>query len=186
MLKRECGLDDTCVMCAKCFNATNHENHEVYIYVSNAGGCCDCGDAEAWKIPLNCPYHSPKKSDEKKDTLQLLPEVFVERCRTLFGIILEFCLDVFSVTPFPETPLTLAEVKTQAKDSSLEEDRHVESFEDYVAVLWNDETHSFNEVIDIVMETLQCSSSAAKKLAEVVDEHVRIRHYFKKIAISLF
>ena len=54
----DCGHDDTCVQCAPCFNASNHEGHDIVFSVSvNAGGCCDCGDDEAWHGALGCKYH---------------------------------------------------------------------------------------------------------------------------------
>ncbi|QRV91796.1 E3 ubiquitin-protein ligase UBR1 [Ceratobasidium sp. AG-Ba] len=30
--------------------------------VTQPGGCCDCGDPEAWSVPLNCPRHPPAAS----------------------------------------------------------------------------------------------------------------------------
>ncbi len=57
-LIRDCAHDDTCVQCAPCFNASNHEGHDIVFSVSSdSGGCCDCGDEEAWKQPLGCTYH---------------------------------------------------------------------------------------------------------------------------------
>ncbi|SNX81368.1 related to ubiquitin-protein ligase e3 component [Melanopsichium pennsylvanicum] len=58
---RECGLDDTCVQCAPCFQASIHakDGHDVVFSVSSSsGGCCDCGDPEAWKQDIGCRYHS--------------------------------------------------------------------------------------------------------------------------------
>lgn len=58
---RDCALDDTCVQCAPCFMASihNRENHDVVFSVSsNSGGCCDCGDEEAWVKDVGCKYHS--------------------------------------------------------------------------------------------------------------------------------
>ncbi|GAC73291.1 N-end rule pathway, recognition component UBR1 [Moesziomyces antarcticus T-34] len=58
---RDCGLDETCVQCAPCFEASLHarEDHDVIFSVSSSsGGCCDCGDPEAWKQDVCCRYHS--------------------------------------------------------------------------------------------------------------------------------
>jgi len=33
-----------------CFRASNHEGHDVLFHRAGAGGSCDCGDIEAWKI----------------------------------------------------------------------------------------------------------------------------------------
>ncbi|KAN0066349.1 E3 ubiquitin-protein ligase ubr1 [Thecaphora frezii] len=58
---RDCGLDDTCVQCAPCFQASIHvkEGHDIVFSISSAsGGCCDCGDQEAWTREIGCRYHS--------------------------------------------------------------------------------------------------------------------------------
>lgn len=78
-----CGLDATCVFCSKCFYASDHEGHETKFHVSQGnGGCCDCGDAEAWKVPINCKYHSQASSssldtDEKDVDFPDLPSKYV-------------------------------------------------------------------------------------------------------------
>ena len=54
---RTCQTDDTCVLCEPCFSASDHEGHEVLFHRTRAGGCCDCGDLEAWKLEGCCPKH---------------------------------------------------------------------------------------------------------------------------------
>lgn len=72
---RNCGLDETCVMCATCFKATEHDGHDISISVTaGSGGCCDCGDAEAWKVPLKCKLHSPPVETSVRQ--EPLPEVW--------------------------------------------------------------------------------------------------------------
>ena len=46
-------------MCTACFKAGNHIDHETLLnYSSGMGGCCDCGDKEAWKQNSNtCSIH---------------------------------------------------------------------------------------------------------------------------------
>ncbi|KAL7569357.1 hypothetical protein ACA910_010445 [Epithemia clementina (nom. ined.)] len=57
---RTCQTDATCVICDDCFRQSNHEGHEVYFHRTSPGGCCDCGDVEAWKIQGCCPDHRPE------------------------------------------------------------------------------------------------------------------------------
>ncbi|KAJ3363174.1 hypothetical protein GGF32_004745 [Allomyces javanicus] len=52
-----CALDSTCVLCGPCFNAQDHTGHTTFVYTSLGGGCCDCGDREAWVVPLKCGIH---------------------------------------------------------------------------------------------------------------------------------
>ena len=59
---RECSMDATCVLCAECFQASQHKNHKYRIGNSSGGGCCDCGDEEAWKQFPHCAIHKPDDS----------------------------------------------------------------------------------------------------------------------------
>ncbi|SPO19704.1 related to ubiquitin-protein ligase e3 component [Ustilago trichophora] len=71
---RDCGLDDTCVQCAPCFQASIHakEGHDVVFSVSSSsGGCCDCGDPEAWKQDVCCRYHSDASTAENAATTDM-------------------------------------------------------------------------------------------------------------------
>jgi hypothetical protein len=54
----DCGFDSTCVLCTKCFRAGDHNGHSISMHISQGhGGCCDCGDPEAWKLPMTCKIH---------------------------------------------------------------------------------------------------------------------------------
>lgn len=55
--------DETCVICNECYQASNHEGHDVYFYHSVVGGCCDCGDADAWCSKGFCTNHGQSTSD---------------------------------------------------------------------------------------------------------------------------
>jgi len=56
---RTCQSDETCVLCHACYKASNHEGHDVAFYHAQAGGCCDCGDPDAWDPEGFCPHHGP-------------------------------------------------------------------------------------------------------------------------------
>ena len=48
--------------------AHGHEGHDTVMYISAAGGCCDCGDSASWVPEGCCPQHQPKQqSDSAKD-----------------------------------------------------------------------------------------------------------------------
>ncbi|CAN0022435.1 unnamed protein product, partial [Ectocarpus sp. 12 AP-2014] len=66
---KECQADETCVLCNDCFRSSDHEGHEVYFYHAQAGGCCDCGDPDAWDYRGFCPHHGL----DNRDPLQELP-----------------------------------------------------------------------------------------------------------------
>ena len=54
---RTCQSDETCVLCHECFSNSNHDGHDVAFYHAQTGGCCDCGDADAWNPNGFCNKH---------------------------------------------------------------------------------------------------------------------------------
>jgi hypothetical protein len=55
--------DETCVLCNECYQGSCHDGHEVFFYHSAAGGCCDCGDSEAWSASGFCEKHGKVHAD---------------------------------------------------------------------------------------------------------------------------
>ncbi|KAJ4842672.1 hypothetical protein Tsubulata_014891 [Turnera subulata] len=53
---RTCELDPTCAICVSCFRNGDHRDHD-YSVIYTGGGCCDCGDATAWKREGFCSKH---------------------------------------------------------------------------------------------------------------------------------
>ena len=58
----DCGMDPTCVICLRCFMDSPCVNHNFRM-VKSFGGCCDCGDREAWNPASFCKRHSCNKLD---------------------------------------------------------------------------------------------------------------------------
>lgn len=52
------GMDNTCVLCVECFKVSAHRHHKYKMGQSGGGGCCDCGDTEAWKRDPFCELHA--------------------------------------------------------------------------------------------------------------------------------
>ncbi|KAI8350145.1 hypothetical protein BD560DRAFT_456328 [Blakeslea trispora] len=187
---RNCGLDDTCVMCSKCFHATNHEGHDVKIWISRgAGGCCDCGDPEAWKTELNCAIHSlhptsdtspgdssaSTSSRPQLEPLSSVPPKVVQSVRDVITVVADYILETFATSPEDVISVgTLDSIRQDCMDShkalGLPSDP---SKQTYACILWNDEKHSFDAVIDIVVEALGCSKEEAAHAAEYVDDYGR-------------
>lgn len=272
---RDCALDDTCVQCAPCFMASvhNREGHDVVFSVSSSsGGCCDCGDEEAWVKDVGCSYHSVSKGDrDVMDTsqeetasadispehlaediirtlLSQLPSDTYDRLRGLLQLWTEFVLVVLDHAPSEQKLFPRSFARSSASDAirKLEEmpdlsgyafqssyqqtaesymphqtplppgayasDKTPGSFDsaapatlefcsppadvdtpgmrwgtlppepptpalgrtrEYALILWNDEKHSFREVIDTVKEALDLSETQARDVAERVDRNGR-------------
>ncbi|KDO27854.1 hypothetical protein SPRG_07127 [Saprolegnia parasitica CBS 223.65] len=60
---RDCEMDETCVQCQACFEASDHDGHQVFFHRTSPGGMCDCGDTEAWQVHGMCPAHRVQASD---------------------------------------------------------------------------------------------------------------------------
>lgn len=59
---RTCERDPTCVICDQCFRFGDHSGHD-YAMVRTGGGCCDCGDPQAWQREGFCSRHKGPSSE---------------------------------------------------------------------------------------------------------------------------
>jgi len=80
----DCGTGPCSAICAECFINGNHQSHNYVMYHSSAGGCCDCGDADAWLPSGNCCFHS----DSDCRLLQALPPSVSARLYTVVSSVL--------------------------------------------------------------------------------------------------
>ncbi|PTB57509.1 hypothetical protein M431DRAFT_108985 [Trichoderma harzianum CBS 226.95] len=155
---RTCGTDETCCLCSRCFDATDHTGHMVRIQISvGNSGCCDCGDDEAWKTPLFCTIHSDVASGSHTSGAgkpASLPEDLVNGVQMTIGRAFDYICDVISCSPEQ-----LRQTKT--KDSILKDEEasrlkstyygsDTQACTDFSLVLWNDEKHTVDEVRDQV------------------------------------
>ncbi|KAJ7086018.1 hypothetical protein B0H15DRAFT_844990 [Mycena belliarum] len=182
---KDCSLDDSCVLCARCFHATDHEGHNVSFFIAQQpGGCCDCGDDEAWRRHVDCPFHPPSLNPDPprvynkpiSDDIPAVPnypyrtpippELRDTMARTI-GCALDFMLDTLDLAPDePAVPATAADLRLQpTADPMLREH--------FCVVLWNDDKHSFAEIAQRLVELTGCSRIEAAETARLVDENGR-------------
>ncbi|KAG1126016.1 hypothetical protein G6F42_008189 [Rhizopus arrhizus] len=184
---RNCGFDDTCVMCSKCFHSTDHEGHDVKIWIGRGAGCCDCGDPEAWKVPLHCKIHSldpsstqiPSKPTQLKP-LSSVPSSVLNSIQETINVVMDYILETFAASP--EDVMSIGNVDSIKKDCA---DSHQAlglpvDFRNqmYACVLWNDEKHSFDSVISVLQTALDCTDEQAELAAQSV--HTYGRHVVKE------
>ena len=79
---RTCQNDETCVQCNACFQLADHSDHEVYFYHSQAGGCCDCGDPDAWLPSGFCTKHG--ENNVSSEEALFVPEDMSDLAALLF------------------------------------------------------------------------------------------------------
>jgi Putative zinc finger in N-recognin (UBR box) len=85
---RTCQADETCVLCHVCFSQSQHQGHDVAFYHAQAGGCCDCGDPDAWDPAGFCPRHGPKPTP-----ITNLPLHQVQRVRGVVPAVVDWMVE---------------------------------------------------------------------------------------------
>lgn len=149
-----CTDDSTCVLCARCFDSSDHEGHQVTIKANQGNsGCCDCGDDEAWKTPVKCAIHTAHDPKGGADSdYSRVPTDLQESIRTTISRVLDYFCDVISCSPENlRVPKTVETIKHDESYSRLGEKYYMggddlESNPEYCLVLWNDEKHSIRDV----------------------------------------
>ncbi|XP_076675682.1 ubr1 ubiquitin ligase [Andrena cerasifolii] len=164
---RECGMDMTCVLCVDCFKQSAHRNHKYKMGTSNGGGCCDCGDTEAWKSEPFCNIHlagtQAKEPDENK-----LPADISERAVMTFEAVLRYCYEMLSLEHMPGLPVDLRTKESDEDSVSL-----LSTSDTFCTVLFNDETHTFDQVITTLTRVMKCSQRDAVEYVTNVDREGR-------------
>ncbi|KAJ3646681.1 hypothetical protein Zmor_024257 [Zophobas morio] len=62
---RTCGISPCMSLCTECFKKGNHQRHDFNMFLSQAGGACDCGDTSVMKETGFCDRHGPDKCANK-------------------------------------------------------------------------------------------------------------------------
>uniref|UniRef100_A0A3Q2ZJR7 E3 ubiquitin-protein ligase n=1 Tax=Kryptolebias marmoratus TaxID=37003 RepID=A0A3Q2ZJR7_KRYMA len=156
---RECAADSTCVLCMQCFLGSVHKDHRYRMTTSGGGGFCDCGDPEAWKTGPYCQKHTPADSsrDHKEDPVAHLPPDMVARAYSIFFIILKYAVDMLTWEQEDQLPPGLEPLERR---------------DTYYCMLFNDEVHTYEQVIYTLQKAVSCSQKEAVSFATTVDRDV--------------
>ncbi|XP_050727381.1 E3 ubiquitin-protein ligase UBR2-like isoform X3 [Eriocheir sinensis] len=169
---RDCGMDPTCVLCADCFKNSAHSKHRYKISTSSGGGYCDCGDREAWKTDVFCDIHvKGQMAQQSQNPLEKIPPDMVDRIHLIFDCIL----------PYAKELLTYEEGFSIPKDLEIREsDREPTNLsclydikDTYVTMLYNDETHTYDQVIATLERAIECTQKDAVAFATSIDREGR-------------
>lgn len=163
---RECGMDATCVLCVDCFKKSVHRNHKYKMGTSSGGGCCDCGDTEAWRQDPYCDVHIV--GIQKKDSTNELPKELAERARITFGCVLRYAYDLLTLEYSPGLPADL-----RLKEAVEDPLNFLCAPDTYCTVLYNDETHTFEQVINTLARVIKCSQRDAIEFVTNIDREGR-------------
>ena len=119
----DCALDETCVLCDKCFNFDAHKDHNFWYTIgSDNSGSCDCGEDDSWKNDLKCPHHHQCNGGEEGVENQNLKET-ISKLKGILNPILE------------QVILTFKEYSGSKKTESTDKS---------ILILFNDENHSLH------------------------------------------
>jgi len=67
----DCQTTPNSCICVDCFKEGNHEGHDFHLYTSAYGGCCDCGELNAWNPQGFCPKHGGSGGSLSQDTFNV-------------------------------------------------------------------------------------------------------------------
>uniref|UniRef100_A0A4X1SH24 E3 ubiquitin-protein ligase n=1 Tax=Sus scrofa TaxID=9823 RepID=A0A4X1SH24_PIG len=157
---RDCAVDPTCVLCMECFLGSIHRDHRYRMTTSGGGGFCDCGDTEAWKEGPYCQKHELNTSEieEEEDPLVHLSEDVIARTYNIFAIMFRYAVEIL----------------TWEKESELPPDLEmVEKSDTYYCMLFNDEVHTYEQVIYTLQKAVNCTQKEAIGFATTVDRDGR-------------
>ncbi|CAI4217046.1 unnamed protein product [Parascedosporium putredinis] len=179
---RTCSTDDTCVLCSRCFDATDHTGHMIRINISvGNSGCCDCGDHEAWKVPMHCTIHSELEGSgaatDKGKATSNVPEEVRQSISMAVARVIDFICDVISCSP---EQLRQAKSKDSVKKDELASRLSGASYGRdepvpndgkvlYSLLLWNDEKHTITDVQNHVARSCRIAEATAYKMAIETD-----------------
>ncbi|XP_078505840.1 E3 ubiquitin-protein ligase UBR2 isoform X1 [Lissotriton helveticus] len=156
---RDCAVDTTCVLCMECFLQSVHKEHRYRMTTSGGGGFCDCGDTEAWKEGPCCQKHELNMSEsETEDPLVHLSEDMIARTYNIYAIMFQYAVDILTWEKENELPLGLDCVD---KDDT------------FFCMLFNDEVHTYEQVIYTLQKAVNCSQKEAIAFATTVDRDGR-------------
>ncbi|XP_015255763.1 PREDICTED: E3 ubiquitin-protein ligase UBR2 [Cyprinodon variegatus] len=152
-------------LCGRVFKVgePTYSCRELSVYqmtTSGGGGFCDCGDTEAWKTGPYCQNHTPaeRSRQAEEDPVSLLPPDLVARSSRIFSIILRYAVDLLTWDQEDQLP------------AGLEPPEHGDT---YYCMLFNDEVHTYEQVIYTLQKAVSCSQKEAVSFATTVDRDGR-------------
>ena len=178
---RTCAQDASCVLCVDCFNASEHDGHEVLFGQSfSFAAACDCGDATAWLPEGNrgCTHHpsaQPGTSNDRPTGFVTDVNVPAGLLRDLYVTIiicLEFVINTMEHAP---PPSTFSELPKDQQDMMYENNYSSENLDRRVAgpwsvVLWADEKHVVKEVTRQIRDSMRVQWKAAAYMVREMED----------------
>lgn len=158
---RDCGMDPTCVLCVDCFKISAHRFHRYKMSTSGGGGYCDCGDVEAWKDAAFCDRHRlGAEGSEGGSSLDRMPKELVHRANVVLQTVLSYAYQLLTWERANDLPSEV-QCKTTLGDDT------------YTTMVFNDEVHTYDQVIQTLNRAISCSQREAIDFATAIDREGR-------------
>lgn len=181
------------MLCAKCFHATDHTDHNVSFFIAlHPGGTCDCGDQEAWRLPLSCPHHPPPPyPEEVADVFTAGPRVasrplprdiplvqhypfrtqvpddLRSMMQRTISFVLDYILDTMDYSPDePGPPFHESDLRLQPTADPMTKDQ-------YCVVVWNDDKHCYDELIKVLCDLTNRTREEALEVIQRIEDSGR-------------
>jgi len=140
---------------------------------NGSGGCCDCGDPEAFNPGApRCGIHVISTPDRE---VPPLPAEIRHSIKETIETALDFVIDIFSTTPMSKGEINEPqcidiEIESRLRYPDVQSDQD-DDYGAWVAVLYNDEVHSYNDVIGQLnrVDRARYKKDAAMKVAAMID-----------------
>lgn len=173
-------------MCVDCFQASDHEGHDVLFGQSfSFSSACDCGDPEIWKDrgSLGCSHHPPALDDsdaEDERTLTTNADIPIPLMLALYKtirILLDYVIHTLSQTSWNPNEYSRLPKDEQAMMLRANPIAGVSegdgSAEMLSVVALSDDKHVMREVVRQIKDATGGTHEQAEKLARELDHTVR-------------
>lgn len=167
------------MLCSRCIEASDHEGHNITVTQSDRHkGCCDCGDDEAFELPIKCAIHTvPAQLFRlQTETKKPLPPHVAQSVKTTISVAFDFICDVISCSPeFLRDNVSPETVKADREGAELAEavygtEPTLPVNPEQRLIIWNDEKHTHEEVTEQVARACRTTKAFARTRANETDE----------------
>ena len=162
---------------------------------SGGCGCCDCGDPEAWRRDVHCAFHHPDvpfpgavhdETPTAQPPSMPIPDELMQLVQFRIQEAFDFIIDALRHSPpagapperashIQNTPPLFPPTPDSTRLGSRYGNTDWVGFElgkgPYSIILWNDEKHSYEQVIEALVTSLKCSKVHAFAAASRIDHY---------------
>jgi E3 ubiquitin-protein ligase UBR1 len=184
-IHRDCALDDSCVLCTRCFHSTEHCDHNVSFFIAQQSAAIVATKKLGDVLCIQCPHHPLARPQDPQDTTPRLilmplpndlppapnysfrvnvPADLKDSMRRTIAFALDFMLDTLDYSPDePSVPANEADLRLQPSADPMKDQ--------YCVILWNDDKHSHDEVVrllcDLTGRSLEDAKAVEKRMEEI-------------------